>query len=743
MAPYRSSFAAAVGTALGAGALTALVDTLLTLRAASGQAGGGGGYLLVAVALYLGVALVLGLGEGLVAGAVRATHGPGGVAALWRRLVDDPEHDRRVAAGLLAAAACALLYALAVAVLALGLVAGVERKTVGALLLGFVAAGLAGGLVLAWYPAYRVARPLARVVPRLGRLPATALLVGLAGLGGAGAVAFVLFTKLDWRVLNLGAPLMLLAFGALQLGLLLLFYGPLAGVRERLPARGALVAAGGVAAIGLAAVVVTSVAPSQRTLALLADHGQGARALVGVARRLGDGDKDGFSRFLGGGDCDDGSAAVNPAARDLPGNGIDENCNGQDTPARAPAPGAAAADAGPPPGPAAFAWKGNILVIAVDTLRADRLGAVGYQRGGKSLTPRIDALVDKGVLFERAWAQAPHTPRSFPSFFTSRYPSAIKWDKAFSNYPKLLDENLTVWEALAGAGITTVGEASHFYFTAERGITQGFASFDNADAKNLKDSNTDIASPRIVPRATAKLKELAAAKQRFAMFVHLFEPHSTYVVHEGVQYQEAGRGLFVEKYDREIEFVDRWVGELVDGLAAAGLAEDTLIVLVADHGEEFFTHSYGGQALGWHGQSLYDDVQRVPLLFVAPGLTPRRVKDPVMLIDVAPTLLDVAGVPVPSEFQGRTLAPALAGEPLAPRDAHAELLPYPNFNVAMRMIVTDGGRYKLIRNQTDNTRQLFDLEADPGELKNLAFDQPDLARKLEDQLTEWVDRELQ
>jgi arylsulfatase A-like enzyme len=748
--PYRDAFGAMVGTALGAGLLSALVEALLTLRGAAGvQAADAVAFARIAFGLYLGLALVVGLTEGVVVGAVRATHGSGGLRRGWRALVADAELDRRLAAALVAGALAALVFALLVAGLAMGLVAKVERQSTGALLLGFVAVALVPLLAALWYPTYRVTRRLARAIPRGASFPATATLVVAGGAAALVLVAFVTMTRLDWRALPLGVPTMAAVFAIAQLALYLLFYGRFAAWRTRLPARGAIVVGVAILAALGPIIAVSGPAPSPRTLALLAVESRGARALVAVARRAGDHDGDGYSTLLGGGDCDDHDPAVNPGARDLPGNGKDENCNGADAVAHAAAAHAdgahLAADPGSDAEPPAFAWKGNVVIIAVDTLRADRLGAAGYRRDGKSLTPRIDALVSKGVYFTHAWAQAPHTPRSFPSLFTSRYPSAIHWDKSFSNYPRVEADNTTVFEAFHDAGYTVAGEASHFYFTAEQGITQGFDSFDNSDAKNLKDSNTDIAAPRIVPRVKTRLGELAAAKQKFVLFTHMFEPHSTYVEHEGVTYVGSGKALFEEKYDREVEFVDHYVGEIVDAVAAAGLEGSTMIVLVSDHGEAFFTHSYAGQKLGWHGSALYDDQLRVPIVFVAPGLAPRKVDSPVMLLDVAPTLLTMAGVRVPASFQGESLVDGFVGDPLPARPVHAELVPYPNMKVSLQMQVSADGKTKLIRNLTDRVTELYDLVADPGEQKNLAFDDAARARtlpELEAELSRWADSEL-
>jgi len=377
----------------------------------------------------------------------------------------------------------------------------------------------------------------------------------------------------------------------------------------------------------------------------------------------------------------------------------------------------------------------------IDTLRTDRLGAAGYRRDGASMTPRIDAFLAESTWFRRAYAQANNTPRSMPSFMASRYPSLVKVDKLHSKYPRVDDANVMLFEQLQAAGLTTLGVASHFYFRDERNFTQGFTSFDNDGALDIGPSNKDVASPRIVPRAVAKLAELGTSKQRFAMFVHLFEPHSSFVEHEGFPpVTETGTKAHAHRYDYELAFVDGWVGQLLDGLAAAGLDQDTVVVLMSDHGEAFGEHNFGGQSM-FHGTNLYDEQLRVPFAFRVPGAAPRAVDDVVQLIDLAPTVAELAGAKPDASWLGRSLVPAIQGGALPPKPAFAELLAYPGWEQDLKMAVSADGAWKLINVLSQRRMELYDLAGDPGEQRDRWNDASAAAAKEQMQklLLDWVE----
>ncbi|MCX5745880.1 MAG: sulfatase [Proteobacteria bacterium] len=405
----------------------------------------------------------------------------------------------------------------------------------------------------------------------------------------------------------------------------------------------------------------------------------------------------------------------------------------------------------------------NVLVIFVDTLRADRLGSAGYKRDDVSLTPALDAFAKDAVVFERAYSQAPNTPRSVPSFMSSRYPSQVKVDKVFKAYPSLLDDNDLLFEVLGGAGFTTIGETSHFYFCDRKkypdscgpvvswmasNITQGAKEWNNSDAENIPESNKDVAGPRTVEKANKKLAELAKDKTKFAMLVHLFEPHSTYVVHpnfvrNGVQMSnitERGTKSLEQKYDYEVAFVDDQIGKLLEQLAATGLDKTTTVVVMADHGEAFGVHVVAGKPDFFHGDSLYAELIHVPLMFRIPGGKPCRRSDVVGLVDLAPTIAALFDVKPAATWQGRSLVPALACGELPPAPMFSELLRAPDWDHEAKSMVTADGFHVYFRT-SDARWEVYDLNKDPDERTNIADGHPKL-EQWKTELAAWIEGPL-
>src|SRR5688572_25462732 len=467
--PYRAGLRLGVGAGLGAALILGGVDVALAAGKADGL-----GFAPAVLALWGVLGLLVGLGIGVIAGAINATWGDEAIRRGVAGLRADRERDVTYAAALLAGAVALVVLALVVSRLAVPLVAGVQRQAVGALLLGVLVAAVVPVLALVALPLFRATRAFTSRLPALGTTPRTVGLLVLGPVTITGAALFFVFTRLDWRALGIGSLVAVIALPLVALALAGIARGPLHRALGRWSSRGWVVLAGALIAAALPAVTLRG-QPSREAEIAVTEHTLIGPRTIPLLRKVFDGDGDGFSNFFSAtqSDCNDADKAINPGAEEIAGNGIDDNCEGGDRAATATEPGpgpTATPDAAPtPPEPLAadraIKFDGNVLFIMVDTLRADRLGVAGYKRDGKSLTPVLDKLVGESVWFSRAYAQSPNTPRSVPSFMASRYPSQVKVDASLdANYPTVLDDNVLLFEALKPAGMRTIGITSHFYF---------------------------------------------------------------------------------------------------------------------------------------------------------------------------------------------------------------------------------------------------------------------------------------
>jgi arylsulfatase A-like enzyme len=443
----------------------------------------------------------------------------------------------------------------------------------------------------------------------------------------------------------------------------------------------------------------------------------GKIALV-VLRKITDHDHDGASPFFGGGDCDDRNAHASPNAIDIPGNGIDEDCSGEDLPLPKPVekPKIATADE-------RLENNLNLILITIDTLRPD-LGFMGYDL---PTSPNLDALAKDSVVFDHAYSMASYTGKSLAPLLIGKYPSECARNTShFTTYEK---SNTFIAERLKNAGFHTFGAASHWYFNAWSGLSQGITEFDLSAKPGSGQGDTDasITSPALTDAALRMLKNPANTSGRFFMWIHYFDPHAQYLPHEDApDFRRSGVSESRAAYDAEVWFTDKHLGRLLDFVRSQDFAKRTAIVVTSDHGEAFNDHG-----MNWHGGELWESLVHVPLVFYVPGVKPHRVPVKRGHIDVVPTLLDILKIPAPPA--GELSGVSMLGDILNDGDHAGDLASYPERDVYLDMPV---GPYTQMRRGVihgatpglklihfgGNLYNLFDLETDPAEATDIASD---------------------
>jgi len=349
----------------------------------------------------------------------------------------------------------------------------------------------------------------------------------------------------------------------------------------------------------------------------------------------------------------------------------------------------------------------NVLLITIDTLRADHLGAYGYERG---TSPALDELAERSFVFERAYSGSSWTLPSLATIMTSQYAST---HRCVSNSAVLRDSFETLAERLAAADYATGAVTTHVFLGARYGLGQGIADYDDELVlETLQKSHRAVTSPEITAKGIDWLAGRAADPRPWFLWLHYFDPHGGYLVHEGLT-DRFGRREPIDRYDGEIAFTDRSLRDVLGQLDALGLSEDTIVVVVADHGEEFGDHGGTG-----HRKTLYDEVLRVPLIVHVPGLDAGSYEEPVGTVDLLPTLLDLAGLAIPRGIEGRSLVPILEGGSLPPRPIIGEL-------GGKRWEALLDGRWKLLRANEGQRTYLFDIESDPREQDDVAAQHPE------------------
>jgi arylsulfatase A-like enzyme len=400
----------------------------------------------------------------------------------------------------------------------------------------------------------------------------------------------------------------------------------------------------------------------------------------------------------------------------------------------------------------------GIILISLDTLRADHLGAYGYYR---DTSPFIDAFAKESVLFEHAVVQAPTTLPSHMSIMTSLYPHShgVKRDRS------LPPENLTLAELLQQGGYKTAAFADGGWMRPVFGFSQGF---------EIYDGENKIGIAKILPKAKKWLAENRS--HPFFLFVHCYDIHSPYdppppyntmfqdAVYTGsfapttgnlrlaafnqIQLTDQDLRHTIDLYDGGIRYTDDMLGEFFAYLRNSGLYDNSLIIVTSDHGEEFMEH---GSFLHW--QLYYRPILHVPLIMHVPALSTEeaRIDELVQSIDILPTILDFTGLPGHPDAQGRSLVPLIKAnqgffyqllrraEKFIKNDFPVAFAEVHNYTMRGRNVSVISDGYQMIYNQVSRALQLFNIQADPLAQDNIAKNRTDIVENLLSEFTGFYD----
>jgi arylsulfatase A-like enzyme len=358
----------------------------------------------------------------------------------------------------------------------------------------------------------------------------------------------------------------------------------------------------------------------------------------------------------------------------------------------------------------------NVILVTVDTLRAD-LGFAGYPR---PVSPNIDALAAQSVVYENAYATASFTPKCLGPLLIGRYVSETHRD--YEHYTTFYPANVFLAERVRAAGHATFGAATHRYFGWKTGFEQGFDVWNTtAIPPKATDNDKTVTSDRLTSVAIDLLSApRESGSGRFFAWFHYLDPHLPYVTHDGAPNFAAMPAPHVPReralYDGEVWFTDQEIGRLLRFVEAQPWANETAIILTADHGEAFGERGHWG-----HGREVWEPLVHVPLVVSVPGVAPRRIKAKRSHIDVVPTVLELMGIAEDKELRGTSLLRDIPvdADAAAERDVFIDM-PQGPFNEARRAVITGPSPGTKLIDFGAGHYELYDLAADPHEARNLA-----------------------
>jgi arylsulfatase A-like enzyme len=346
-------------------------------------------------------------------------------------------------------------------------------------------------------------------------------------------------------------------------------------------------------------------------------------------------------------------------------------------------------------------------MLTVDSLRAD-MPWTGYPR---AIAPNLSKLATESVVYTNEYALSSYTAKSVAGFLSSRYPSTLyRSGYFFASYPKA---DLFLAEVLHEHGVRTSAWHGHLYFRGT-GLDQGFDTWQFVPGIHFDpETDTSITSQAMTELGIKLLGKAENTKQPFFAWAHYMDPHDQYNKHpESPDFGNKNR----DRYDSEVFYTDLWLGKLLDFARTQPWWQDTVLIVTADHGEAFGEHGFYK-----HAFELWDVLTRVPLMIAGPGIQPRRISERRSHIDLAPTILELMGLPSEPEFMGKSVVPELRGGAPENREPIVCELTEDSHNPPRRAFIL--GDYKLLVIK-EHKFQLFNLSQDPGEETDLAASEP-------------------
>lgn len=391
----------------------------------------------------------------------------------------------------------------------------------------------------------------------------------------------------------------------------------------------------------------------------------------------------------------------------------------------------------------------NVILIAIDDLRPDHLGCYGYYR---NTSPNIDRFADESIVFKQTISQAPYSAPSYMSIFTSLYPYVHQM--TFNNIDKrwVLSKSITTFaEILKKNNYSTASFINNIWLSPYFGYSRGFDLYD--EENNSIDTNKDV------------FKWLAENKNsKFFLFLHYNDVHDPYIIDEehyklfdenytdylslknlaesvdetcgfcygnlntlieNGSFSERDKEVLIAAIDGKIKYTDENIGELLNKIDELGLTKNSIIILIADHGEALMEHGLIG-----HRYQLYDEEIRVPFIMKYPNIDKRIINNQTQLIDILPTVLDSLNIEIPNQLQGESLLPLIEGKDNKDRTAYSEL---------DNLVSVRTSNFKLIYDKVSKKKlELYNLNEDPKEQRNIINNSIDIANMLEERVIEWM-----